>query len=216
MNATLDGDIDYTKYELRELLEIRKHIKKAEFPKNHANLVAAIEAHPNATVTVEQDDSAESSIWASLDGEHRFASPGAKDTTVYLAIFFVVFFPVAFLFEFMFALMGWSVGTIFRVIYFAISAAVVGAVFGATKKRLMTVTEFSGFASATIGTHIALTAILTFLLAAGTEGSLGFACGSACGLFALAVVALLEIGLLFLCLRFIMRWAMVATARIAE
>lgn len=212
----MDGDIDYSKYDLRELLEIRKHIKKATVPKNYANLVAAIEAHPNATSTVEQDDYAESDVWASLDGEQRFASLGAKDTAVYLAIFFAVFFPVAFLFEIMFALMGWSVGTIVRVIYFAISSAVVGAVFGTRKKRLMTANEFSGFAGAAVGTHIAITAILAFLIAAGTEGELSFACGPACGLFTLAVVALLEIGLLVLCLRFVMRWAMVATARISE
>lgn len=212
----MDGDIDYSKYDLRELLEIKKHINRAEVPKNYANLVAAIEAHPNATSTVEQDDSAEADVWASLDGEQRLASLGAKDTAIYLTIFFTVFFPVAFVFEFIFALMAWSVGTIVRVIYFAISAAVVGAVFGAKKKRLMTANEFSGFAAATVGTHIALTAILTFLVAAGTEGKLGFACGPACGLITLAIVALLEIGLLDLCLRIVMRWAMVATARIAE
>lgn len=212
----MDGDIDYSKYDLRELLEIKKHINRTEVPKNYANLVAAIEAHPNATNTVEQGESAESDIWASLDGEQRHASLGAKDTAIYLAIFFAVFFPVAFLFEFMFALVGWSVGTIVRVIYFAISAAVVGAVFGVKKKRLMTANEFSGFAAATVGTHIALSAVLTFLVAAGAEGELGFACGPVCGLFTFAVVALLEIGLLVLCLRFVMRWAMIATANTAE
>lgn len=208
----MDGDIGYGSYDLRELLEIKKYINKAEFPKNYANLVAAIEAHPNATSLSEHEGYAEPDVWASSEGEQRFAPLGAKDTAIHLAIFFAVFFPVAFLFEFMFALVGWSVGTIVRVIYFAVSAAVVGAAFGASKKRLMTASEFSGFAAATVGTYIGLTAILTFLFAAGTEGELGFACGPTCGLFAFALVALIEIGLLYLCLRFVMRWAMTATA----
>jgi hypothetical protein len=119
-------------------------------------------------------------------------------------------------FEFMFIVLGWSVGTIVRVIYFAISAAVVGAVFGAKEKRLMTANEFSGFGAATVGTHLLLMLVLTLLFAAGTEAEFGFACGPVCGLFSLAFIVLMELGLLFLCLRFVMRWAMIATAGSAK
>ena len=208
----MDGDIDYSSYGLRELLQIKKYINKAEYPANYANLIAAIEAHPDSQNLATQGGSAEAGVWAPMGDKQAYGSLGAKDTTILLAIFFIVFYPVTFLFEYAFIVAGWSVGTIVRVIYFAISAAVVGAVFGVSKKRLMTANEFSGFAAATAGMHLLLMIILTFLITAGTDGELGWACGPACGIFTLAVLVSLDLAALYICLRFVMRWTMVASA----
>ena len=73
-----DGDIDYSRYTLRELEEALAGINPIKFPKNHANLRAAYEALKLARPSVPQAETkAATDRDAALKGDRHGAASGS-------------------------------------------------------------------------------------------------------------------------------------------
>ncbi len=206
----MDGEIDYSKYSLAELLEARRNINARRFPRNFANLEAAIarlQPNPNEAnfdVSTEPDRS----VWTVLDGPAQYESLPIKETALYIVVFGLAGLTVAFAFEFVLALLDWSVGSIARVVYYSLAVVPVGILFAKKHQRLPTANEFTGLVVATYISY-ALLGVLLVWVSTGFVVPMPESLG---GWFVVVISAgmlfLIDFAFFFLAFRFPMRWTM--------
>ena len=206
----MDGEIDYSKYAYAELLEAKRSINARQFPKNFANLEAAIvkfqpdadEAHFGGSAEPDRP------IWAVLDGPEQYQSLPIKEAALYIIVFGLAGFSVAFVFEFFFALLGWQIGSIVRVIYYSIAVVPIAILFTNKHKRLPTTNEFTGLVAATYISYALVGTLLVWI----SEDFVVPVPETFGGLIILAipvaVIVLIDFLFFFLAFRFPMRWTM--------
>ena len=208
----LDGEIDYSKYGTSELVEARATIDSTKYPKNFANLEAAIARLQRDIGESDVGNAAEEepSIWATLDGPDRYRSLPPRETAQYVVIFILFNLSVAFAFEYLFVLLGWSVGSIVRVVYYSLAVVPVGVLFTRRHRRMPTANEFTGLAATTYGSYV----LIGLLLAVGYFNFVGEFPEISGWVIPLSIpfigiAFLIDILLFYFAFRFPMRWTMI-------
>ena len=206
----MDGEIDYSKDELSELLEARSGINARQYPENFANLEAAIAAlQPDLDETFRDEPvDLQRSTWAVLDRPAAYRPLSIKETVLYVVVFGLGGFAIAFVFELVFALPGWQTGSIVRVIYYSLAVVPVGILFTNKHRRLPTANEFTGLVMSTYVSY-AIIGVTLVWIASGFVVPIPETLG---GLFSFSIPILffifIDFVLFFLAFRFPMRWTM--------
>lgn len=213
----MDGEIDYSRYSLRELREAESHISPDRYPKNYANLKQEIERRAADVEVPEVDSSSESEerVWEKRDSAGKQSELATDKTVKYIIVFVVVATALNIITDSSLEAFGYSFGRLPRIFTYSVAAMVAGWMFASTHRRLFYRNEAQemilGSMAGVILLDLTMSAIVMIFFVDMPPISIGVVIVSAVGLF---LVYLFDLLLVFVAYRFPTRLMMLRVLKL--
>jgi hypothetical protein len=134
----MDGEIDFSGYTLRELLEAESHILRDRYPKNYANLKQEIERRvaDDEVPDLNGSPEPEERVWEKPDNSGTQAELSTGKLVKYIIVFVVAAFVLNIITDSSLEAFGYSFVFLPRIFTYSVAAMVVGWMFVSTHRRL--------------------------------------------------------------------------------